>query len=147
MSNIIKASYLILLLALCSCTNHLDENNKTITFSCSNNVCSDIDARCALEVNEEVFVCSCGGCAMIMSGSDNIEDMDTYLPKVNKYWIDDAVWKQLAEKVLLKTGNEAFDVIKIESIITNETFTSLNYTYLDHKGKEEVAIIPMNIKM
>jgi len=69
------------------------------------------------------------------------------LPKVSKYWIDDVVWKQLAENVLLKTGNKAFDVIKIESIITDETFTSLNYTYLDYEGKEEVVIIPMNIKL
>lgn len=89
--------------------------------------------------------CSCEGCEMIMSGTDNMDDFEPYLGIAGKYWIDDSVWKKLEENVLVETGNATFEVSKIESVFNNIAFTALNFTYLDHHGKEKVAIIPMDI--
>lgn len=146
-----------------------EEEEKIITFSCGDGLCKDSENRCTLDkpaymldgvcVKEGIVIdsltegaikaisCSCVGCGMHLYGTDNIDDMETYLEVVGDYWIDDAVWKQLSEKVLLKTGNQAFDVVKIESIITNEIFTSLKFTYITNNGVEETATIPMNVEL
>lgn len=150
-------------------TNYNDEEKKIITFSCGAYMCKDNETRCTVEkpgymldgacVKDGAVIdsltpgavkalyCNCAECGLFFSGSDNIPDVYEYLGKVNEYWIDDAIWKQVAENILLKTGEEAFKVVKIESIIINEILTSLNFTYLASNGAEEVAVIPMNVKL
>ena len=166
MIKIISILSITLLFSVFNNSNYIDGGGeeKIITFSCGDDLCKDSDDRCTLNkpaymlngvcVKEGVVIdsltegaikaigCKCAGCGMHLYGSDNIDDLGPYLEIVGDYWIDDAVWEQLTAQVVLKTGSKTFDVVKIESIITNETFTSLNFTYITNNGQRSLLLSP-----
>lgn len=123
-------------------------NEQRIKISCNNLENADNNACCSLEgpldlpeAYKQTLQCSCEGCEMRVTSSENITNLDELMEEVSPDWVNETYWKKAIKQITKKSGADTYKITAIESVIQDESVVlEFHYTYAKETGKVSISI-------